>query len=145
MVKTEMFGGLKPCPKCKSENLGAEQAPLGVAYQIGCVDCGYCGPMIDLSSGNAGEAWNNRADLENLIDKLGQCLKDISTLKNSELDGLNPFAECELNDACFDMDKVIAGVNAALRDPKEPRMGPGGFYYEPEEEEMERLGTGFPT
>ena len=62
MVKTRMFGELEPCPKCGSENLGVEQASFGVAYQIGCMDCGHRGLMVDLSSGDAGEAWNKQAD-----------------------------------------------------------------------------------
>ncbi len=117
MVKSEMFGGLKPCPICNSENLGAEQAPLGAAYQIGCVDCGYCGPMTDLSSGNAGMAWNTQGEIERLYQNLDALLDKALELRDKE-DG--PTAEWwGLNDAAEGIGRAIHDLHYHILSPPE--------------------------
>ena len=91
-MKTEMFGELTPCPRCNSENLGVDQSPFGVAYQIGCIDCGYRGPMVDLSSGSAGEAWNNQAKLYKQLtpEQALELLDDVITDHRSDDEMIGP-------------------------------------------------------
>lgn len=53
-------GGLKPCPKCNSEDLTVRSRCMGSYVAVNCNDCGYLDEG-DLSEEYAIKGWNERA------------------------------------------------------------------------------------